>query len=57
MRDYVLAVVALGLAAGAFAQTIGPVHPLPIAGTPLPPPPDETPRATVMLADYRYDDP
>lgn len=55
MKRLILA-VALGLSAAAFAQAIDPARPLPIAGSPLPPPADKAPRATVMIADYRHGD-
>ena len=35
---------------------LAPGLPLAISGSPLPPPPDKTPRAAVMIADYRYGD-
>ncbi len=43
------------LAGSALAQDV-PEAVLPPVEKPLPPAPDKTPRATVMLADYRYDD-
>jgi hypothetical protein len=53
----------LSLAAGAalfvgagLAQDAPPDPRLPPVASRLPPPPDGTPRATVVLADYRYDD-
>jgi hypothetical protein len=51
-----LVAAALALAGTALAQGTGPATRLPISGKPLPPPPDRKPRATVMLADYRYGD-
>jgi len=45
------------LLAGASLAQDAPRDPqLPPVASPLPPPPDRTPRAAVMLADYRYDD-
>ncbi|RZM25755.1 MAG: DUF4861 domain-containing protein, partial [Sphingomonas sp.] len=52
---YALAGGVLLLAAGAVAQEASAPD-LPPVVAPLPPPPDRTPRATVLLADYRYDD-
>ena len=55
MRIFLAGLVAL-LAGGAVAQqSSGPVQ-LPPIDRPLPPTPDRTPRATVMVADYRYGD-
>jgi hypothetical protein len=49
------AAVLLALPLGLAAQDV-PQAQLPKIDKPLPPAPDRTPRATVMLADYRYDD-
>jgi hypothetical protein len=51
----ILAGVLLLLAGAAVAQEASPPK-MPPVSTPLPPPPDREPRATVLLADYRYDD-
>ncbi|MBO9713860.1 DUF4861 family protein [Sphingomonas sp.] len=48
-----LLAAALLAAAPSLAQDASPLPPV---DKPLPPAPDKTPRATVMLADYRYDD-
>jgi hypothetical protein len=50
-----LAAAALVMPLGLAAQDV-PEARLPKIDKPLPPPPDRTPRANVMLADYRYDD-
>ncbi|HVJ03144.1 MAG TPA: DUF4861 family protein, partial [Sphingomonas sp.] len=44
------------LAGTALAQDAPKPGQMPAIDKPLPPAPDKTPRATVMLADYRYDD-
>lgn len=50
------AVAAIGLLAGPSGAQDATGERLPPVASPLPPPPDKTPRATVMLADYRYGD-
>jgi hypothetical protein len=50
------AVAAIGLLAGPSGAQNATAKRLPPVTSPLPPPPDKTPRATVMLADYRYGD-
>jgi len=54
MIRFALITAPLLLAGAALAQDAQPLPP--IVGKQLPPAPDKTPRATVMLADYRYDD-
>ena len=54
-RRVALAVLPLLLTGVALAQD-GPAAQLPAVEKPLPPPPSRTPRASVMIADYRYDD-
>lgn len=54
-RLFVAAGVALFVGAG-LAQDASRDPRLPPVASRLPPPPDRTPRATVVLADYRYDD-
>ena len=51
-----LAAGAALLAGASLAQDVARDPQLPPIASPLPPPPDRTPRAAVMLADYRYDD-
>lgn len=50
------AVAAIGLLAGPSGAQDATAERLPPVTSPLSPPPDKTPRATVMLADYRYGD-
>lgn len=50
------AVAAIGLLAGPSGAQDATAERLPPVASPLPPPPNKTPRATVMLADYRYGD-
>ncbi|MCX8477800.1 MAG: DUF4861 family protein [Sphingomonas sp.] len=50
------AVAAIGLLAGPSGAQDRTAERLPPVTSPLPSPPDKTPRATVMLADYRYGD-
>ena len=54
-RRVALALLPLLLTGVALAQD-GPAARLPALEKPLPPPPSRTPRASVMIADYRYDD-
>lgn len=54
-RLFVAAGVALFVGVG-LAQDASRDPRLPPVASRLPPPPDRTPRATVVLADYRYDD-
>ena len=51
-----LAAGAALLAGASLAQDAPHAPQLPPVASRLPPPPDRTPRASVMLADYRYDD-
>jgi len=51
-----LAAAATLLTGTALAQDVPGATQLPPVEKPLPPAPDKTPRAAVMLADYRYDD-
>lgn len=44
------------LAGAGLAQDVPRDQHMPPVASPLPPPPDRTPRAAVVLADYRYDD-
>lgn len=54
-RVLLAAAALLTLPLGLAAQDVPPAQ-LPAIDKPLPPAPDRTPRANVMLADYRYDD-
>lgn len=57
MIGRVIPLAGMALLAGAgLAQEAPRAQELPPVASPLPPPPDRTPRATVVLADYRYDD-
>ena len=56
MMRFALPLLALSLAASASAQAPAGEANLPPVDKPLPPAPDKTPRAAVLIADYRYDD-